>query len=94
MKLISIKTSQKPEKKLVAIIEKNGRQKKINFGSKGSKTYISGASIKVKDAYIKRHEVRENWNNINPGSLSRYILWGKSKDINKNIKFYKNKFNL
>ncbi len=94
MKLISIKPSTKPDKKLVATIEKNGRQKKINFGSKGSKTYISGASDSVKNAYIKRHKVNENWNEVNPGSLSRFILWGQSKDLKKNINFYKNKFNL
>ncbi len=66
----------------------------INFGSETGKAYIDhGDEIKKKN-YIKRHQVNENWFKINPGSLSRFILWGPYTDINKNIKYYKNKFKI
>ena len=50
---------------------------KIAFGSKGGYTYVDGADEKTKENYIARHKVNENWNAINAGSLSRYILWSK-----------------
>ena len=52
-------------------------RKKIAFGSKGSTTFISGATELEKENYLKRHSVNEDWTKINPGSLSRYILWSK-----------------
>jgi len=93
MKLITVKPSSKPDKKLVATIS-NGRTKRIHFGSKGSTTFINGASIEKKNAYIQRHKVNENWNEVNPGSLSRFLLWGNSRNLKNNINSYKNKFNL
>ena len=90
MKLISIKSSTRKDKKYVATFT----DKKIHFGQKGSKTYIDSASEAKKQAYIDRHKVNEDWSKINPGSLSRFILWGPSKSINNNIKSYKKKFNL
>lgn len=62
--------------------------KKIHFGSPNGFTYIDGATEKTKDNYLKRHDVNEDWTKINPASLSRFILWGNSKDINKNITNY------
>jgi len=93
MKLVSVKPSPKPDKKYVATIS-NGRTKQIHFGSKGSTTFVNGASNEKKQAYISRHKVNENWSSVNPGSLSRFILWGSSRNMSSNIKTYKNKFNL
>ena len=66
-------------------------RKKINFGSKGSLTYISGATQEQQKNYLARHSVNENWNAINAGSLSRYILWS-AKTLQQGILNFKNKF--
>jgi hypothetical protein len=66
-----------------------------HFGSKNSKTYIDHGDDVKRANYIARHRVRENWNDYkSPGALSRYITWGDSSDILKNIREYKRRFNL
>ena len=36
----------------------------FHFGSKHSQTYVEGANEKKRDGCIKRHRVRENWDEI------------------------------
>jgi hypothetical protein len=100
MKLISVvETPPDSKKKLVATFcECQGKtkcepkdRKTIQFGSKGSTTFTSGATEQVKDAYLKRHAVNENWDAINAGSLSRFVLWS-SKTLAGGIKNFKAKF--
>ena len=80
-------------KKLRAIFH-NG--KTVDFGAYGSQTYINGTRSELeKQNYIKRHQKREDFNNpYTAGALSRWILWGDSKDIDQNIKEFKKKFNI
>jgi hypothetical protein len=68
--------------------------KTYHFGQKGGSTYIDHGDKAKRDAYIKRHKVNENWDAINAGSLSRFILWGDSTNIKNNIKYYKKRFNI
>ena len=77
-----IKNSTRKDKRFMLVIDK-----KIHFGSPTGFTYVDGASSKTKENYLKRH-VNEDWTKINPASLSALILWGKSRDINKNITNY------
>jgi hypothetical protein len=100
MKLIDVKpTPSGSEKKYVATFcECKGStkclpkdRKKIAFGSKGSNTFIDSATEVEKANYIKRHSVRENWNAINPGSLSRFILWSK-RTLKEGIAEFKKRF--
>jgi hypothetical protein len=100
MKLISVvETPADSKKKLVATFcECKGKtrcepsdRKTIQFGSKGSTTFASGATEQVKDAYLKRHAVNENWDAINAGSLSRFVLWS-SKSLKQGIANFKKKF--
>jgi hypothetical protein len=100
MKLIDVvETPNTSDKKYVATFCKcNGptkcapnERKKIAFGSKGSTTRISGATDIQQKNYIKRHSVNENWDAINPGSLSRYILWS-AKTLSGGIANFKKKF--
>lgn len=72
----------------------NNKGRIIHFGSETSQTYVEGASEDKKKAYIARHKVNENWNEINSGSLSRYILWGDSRSIKINLENYKKRFNI
>ena len=70
----------------------NNPKKTIHFGSKKSQTYVEGASKEKRLNYIKRHKPRENWNEINAGSLSRYLLWGDSVLISENLEDYLKRF--
>ena len=95
VKVVIIKSPQEKKRFQAIFTRENGKKKKVNFGSKGASTFIDGANQKVKDAYIARHRVRENWNDpISPGALSRWIIWGDSNNVNKNIVAFRKKFNL
>lgn len=65
----------------------------IDFGQEGGYTHIDGASEKVRDAYLSRHRPREDWDAINPGSASRWLLWD-SPDLKKNLQSYIKRFKL
>jgi hypothetical protein len=100
MKLISVEpTPVNSDKKYIATFCKcNGPtkclpkdRKKIQFGSKGSTTFTSGATEQQKDAYIARHKVNEDWTKIGPASLSRFILWSK-KTLEGGIQEFKKRF--
>jgi len=88
---MKIENSRQANKRFVAIFSDGTR---INFGQKGGSTFIDGnRSEKERQNYISRHTVRENFNNPKtPGSLSRWILWGDSKSLNKNHMDYMKKF--
>lgn len=92
MKLIKFSRSNRKGKKYMLILE--NPRKTIHFGSDISQTYISDASDEKKKNYIARHKVRENWNEINPGSASRYILWGNSRNIKSNLRDYLTRFKI
>ena len=68
--LIDFRKSRRKGKKYEIILLIDGKKKSIHFGSNVSKTYVEGASIQKRNNYLKRHLVNENWNEINPGSLS------------------------
>lgn len=102
MKLVSIKPSDKADKKYTAIFCMccgeskcdDKKKKKVHFGSKGSSTFIDHKDEKKKEAYLARHKVNENWDNpLTAGALSRWILWNKTT-LSGSIKNYKKKFNL
>jgi len=102
MKLISVKPSDKKDKRLVAkfclsVGESkccDKKKKKVHFGYKGGSTYIDHKDDKKKDAYIARHKVNENWNDpTTAGALARYILWNK-KTLSESIADFKKRFNL
>ena len=88
--MIIVKSTRK-DKRFEAIL-KDGTS--IHFGSKNGSTYIDHGDKKKRENYIKRHQVNEDWDTINAGSLSRFVLWGDSNDIGKNILDYKKKFNV
>lgn len=65
----------------------------IDFGQKGSQTYIDHGDKEKRRLYLARHG-KEDWSNINPGSASRWILWGDHTDIMKNLHAFVNRFEL
>jgi hypothetical protein len=81
------------ENKRYRLVLANPR-KIIDFGMQNSNTYVDGASDITRYNYLKRHAVRENWNELNAGSASAIILWGHSRDIEQNLLDYIHKFQL
>ena len=92
MKFISLKKSNKPNKKLVITFTEPNLT--IHFGSKNSSTFLDHHDKVKRSNYLKRHKVNEDWNQINAGSLSAYILWGDSSDMYANLINYLDKFNI
>ena len=102
MKLLSIKPSERPTKKYVATFCMckgetkccDTERKKVNFGSRGSSTFLDHKDEKKRQAYVARHRVNENFNDpLTAGSLSRYILWNKTT-LSASIADFKKRFNL
>ena len=85
-----IKPSTRKGKRFMAEI--NG--KVIHFGAKNGSTYLEHKDKIKRENYLKRHKVNEDWTKINPASLSRFILWGDSTNINDNIEDYKKRFKI
>ena len=89
--MYSIKNSSRKDKKYMLVTPEN---KKIHFGANGMSDYTIHKDDKRKQLYINRHNNgREDWTKINPGSLSRYILW-ENKDLDKAIKKYGTRFKI
>lgn len=67
-------TSDKPDKKFF-IYTNDG--KKVYFGASGYEHFTNGhLDIKRRDAYLLRHQKKENWNNPNSaGFWSTRFLW-------------------
>ena len=73
----------------------NGKTKNVKFGT--SSNYLTNPDKTENDrqAYIKRHQVRENWNDpMSRGALSRYILWGDFRSVVENTRAYRKRFNI
>ena len=85
---MKIQASTKKGKRFMVTFE-NGVT--THFGQAGGKTYIDEGDKAKRTAYLKRHQARENWNDpYTAGSLSRFLLWGDSKDLETNhISFMK-----
>jgi hypothetical protein len=104
MKLESVKKSYQTKYKYVATfcLCPNGgggcekpQKKEVYFGLDGYNDYTLSATDGDRMNYIARHRVNENFEDpLTAGSLSRYILWGESRDIDKNIEAFKKRFNL
>ena len=100
LKLLSVKPSSKPEKKLMATFQVGDKEKVVHFGSAKNKDYTiyskedKEKAEKMKTAYLARHKVRENFNNpVTAGSLSRWILWNLPTQ-SASIKDFKKRFSL
>jgi len=95
MKLISITKSHKPDKKLDATFEKDGRKKTTSFGAKGMDDYTKTHNTEQRERYRTRHSKDLQTNDpTRAGFLSFYILWGPNTSVHKNISAYKRRFNL
>tara|TARA_R110000803_G_scaffold149857_3_gene215325 strand:+ start:330 stop:623 length:294 start_codon:yes stop_codon:yes gene_type:complete len=90
--------SKRNDKRLVAVFynDDGKKVKTTHFGMKNPKigTFIDHQNKEIRELYLKRHRVRENWDDYQSGgSLARHILWNKPT-LEKSIIDYKNRFNL
>lgn len=103
MKVI-ISLSDKPNKRYTAIFYDDDKKvKTTHFGfattdnngiKKYGSTYIDHKNDTLKDNYIARHKVNENFEDyMSASSLARYILWNE-KTLRASITEYKRRFNL
>lgn len=96
MKLLSVKKSTKPDKKLMAVFQTDsGRSKTVHFGAAGMDDYTLSKDKEQRKRYRERHKKDLDTNDPSrAGYLSYYILWGDSTSRRENIKDYKKRFNL
>ena len=95
MNIILSKSNRKGKKWQVEIDDKIMlRPKYIHFGSEGYEDYTQHRDENRKKLYIKRHEKRENWDDLmNAGSWSRWLLWEKPS-LQEAIKNMEKKFKI
>lgn len=82
MKLVSIRPSDRPEKKMMVVLETDaGRSKTIHFGDKSLPDYTTHNPMEREERkrlYLARHKVNENWNDPeSAGFWSRWVLWNR-----------------
>lgn len=95
MELLSVTTSNAKNKRLTAKFKVGSKTQSVSFGLKNGKTYVDGRTFAEKEQYLARHKPTENWADpTTAGSLSRYILWGRHRSIEKNVKAFKSRFKL
>ena len=83
-----LKKSNRKGKRFVIIMDKMNH----HFGSDVGKTFVDNRTEKEKLAWEARHRQDKNWNNKHSSIYySRYLLWGKHKDLKKNIKLLEKK---
>jgi len=92
MRFVKLVNSARKGKRFVATFEDPKRT--IHFGSEKGSTYIDHHDKIKRENYLKRHEVNENWNKVNAGSLSAFLLWGKSTNLESNLIRYVKQFDL
>ena len=94
MRLISIKPSDRPNKKYMAMFEDKHEFRIVYFGASGYTDYTTNHDDEKKRLYLLRHRKNENWNDpISAGALSRWILWNKPT-LKESITDFKKRFNL
>jgi hypothetical protein len=99
MKLKVVKSLLKSKKYTAFFTNpKTKKIKRVHFGASGYRDFTlikdSKLAKKVKENYQKRHKHDNIKNYMTPGSLSWYLLWGKSKNLKTNISSFKKKFKL
>ena len=94
LKLVRISKSPKKDKKLMAVFEKDCKQKITHFGAKGYSDFTIHKNPERMRRYSQRHKSRENWRDpTSAGALSKYILWNKPS-LRASIADYKRRFKL
>jgi len=95
-KLLSIKRSDKTDKKWMATFEtESGRKKTTHFGQKNADDFTLTGDQEQRSRYRKRHA--KDLLTMDPtraGMLSYWLLWGDSQSLQSNLATYKHRYNL
>jgi hypothetical protein len=96
MRLLSVKRSDRPEKKYMAeFLMDNGRRRLTYFGAAGMDDYTLTKDKEQRRRYRERHRKDLSTNDpTRAGFLSYYLLWGDSTSLRDNIASYRKKFSL
>ena len=92
MRFLSLQQSPRKDKKYVIRFEEPTMA--IHFGAKGSSTYLDHHDKLKRENYLKRHSVNEDWSKVNAGSLSAYLLWGDSTNLETNLRVFLDTFRI
>lgn len=65
-----------------------------DFGASGYDDYTLTGDKEQRERYRARHQKDLKGDPKSAAYLSYYILWGESKDMKKNIREYKQRFNV
>lgn len=91
MKIILSNSNLKGKKFKAVVYGGDGKKlKTFHFGARGYEDYTMHHDNERKQRYIDRHK-NEDHTKINPGSLSRYILWNKIS-LSESIKDFEKRF--
>jgi len=94
-RLVSVKKSDKPEKKFVATFETDGRTKKTHFGDSSAQDYTQHGDKDRREAYRRRHKKDlATHDPTRAGYLSYNILWGNSTNFKDNLADYRRRYGL
>ncbi len=82
--LVYANSSRKDKRFVVSIKSGDVVLKRIHFGQPGAFTFFDGASVEKRDAYLKRHAIREDWGDpFSAGFHARFVLWSHTRDLKK-----------
>jgi hypothetical protein len=92
MKLKSVERTPNNKKAFVAtFIKDDGKEKIQRFGTGSNFVLNKNKTLEDRKNYIARHRVNENFNDpVTAGSLSRHLLWGDSRSLQKILVVLKN----
>jgi hypothetical protein len=92
MRFVSLGPSPKPDKRLVIVF--TDPKKTVHFGARGGSTYLDHHDPVKRANYLARHRVNEDWSEVNAGSLAAHLLWGKSTDLETNLRAYLRRYRI
>ena len=95
MKLVSVSRERKGKKEFKAIFETDGKTKIVRFGTASNYVLNPNKTTADRAAYHARHSkvAGANYNRADtPASLSRYLLWGNSRSLSRNLTAYRKRY--
>jgi hypothetical protein len=90
--IVKLEDSPLPMKRFRITIQSSKGRKQYDFGLKGGHTFIDGESEQTRQNYLKRHLGNPTEYTLikelvpSPSLFSAYLLWGKFRSVDKNIK--------
>jgi hypothetical protein len=95
MRLKTLRRSHNKLKKWDAVFDKDGKEKVVSFGAKGYSDFTMHKDVTRRARYLKRHSgMGEHWSKPDtPGSLSRWLLWGKPT-LRASLRDFRRRFHL